>query len=359
MKFSDNLGSPDTYFKLLAETIPHLVWTTDQNGEADYFNQRWYIYTGCAPGESFGHDWQKWIHDDDLQRCLANWKSALESGEGYETEYRARRHDGVYRWHLARAMPVRDEGGDVVKWFGTSTDVHNHKTLLEEREALTTAIAHDLKSPLVGTNLILDMLASKKLGELNEKQHELVTQILASNKKMLTLLQSLLDFYREDLNTHNLTMNSFDFTALALDCVSDMQVQAESRGIKLRLHSDIRDCFVPFDPLAIRRVLQNLLDNAIKFSPEGGEVKVHLSRRGDNFELVVEDFGAGIEPELCSRLFNPFTQGANGRRYRLGSGLGLYLSRQIIEAYKGTICCESELGAGSKFIVRLPAKARI
>ena len=99
VNFSDNLGSPDTYFKLLAETIPHLVWTTDQNGEADYFNQRWYIYTGCAPGESFGHDWQKWIHDDDLQRCLANWKSALESGEGYETEYRARRHDGVYRWH--------------------------------------------------------------------------------------------------------------------------------------------------------------------------------------------------------------------------------------------------------------------
>lgn len=358
MKLSDNFAATDSYFKLLAETIPHFVWTADSSGWADYFNQRWNFYTGCSPGEPFGWDWQKWIHNDDLQRCLANWKSALESGEGYETEYRIRRHDGVYRWHLGRAMAVRDEDGNIVKWFGTCTDVHSQKTLLEEREALAAAITHDLKSPLVGTNLILDALASAKLGELNEKQHELITLILTSNKKMLTLLQTLLDFYREDLSTHNLAIESVDLMALALECVSDMQIQAESRGIKLRLHSEIGDCFLPLDPLAIRRVLQNLLDNAIKFTPEGGEVNVNLSRRGENFELVVEDFGAGIEPELRPHLFQPFTQGVTGRRYTLGSGLGLYLCRQIVEAHKGTICCESELGVGSKFVVRLPVIER-
>ena len=358
MKFFDNLIATDTYFKLLAENIPHFVWTADASGCAEYFNQRWNSYTGCSPGEPFGWGWQKWIHNDDLQRCLARWKSAVESGDGYETEYRIRRHDGVYRWHLGRAMPVRDEYGNIVKWFGTCTDVHNQKTLLEEREALAAAITHDLKSPLVGTNLILDVLASERLGELNEKQHELITQILTSNKKMLTLLQSLLDFYREDLNTHNLAIESVDLTALALDCVSDMQIQAGSRGIKLRLHSDTRDGVLPLDPLAIRRVLQNLLDNAIKFTPEGGEVNVNLSRIGENFELVVEDFGAGIEPELRPHLFRPFTQGVTGRRYTLGSGLGLYLCRQIVEAHKGTICCESELGVGSKFVVRLPDMAR-
>ena len=215
-----------------------------------------------------------------------------------------------------------------------------------------------MKSPLVGTNLILDVLASEKLGELSDKQRELIAQILTSNKKILTLLQSLLDFYREDLNTHNLAIESVDLTALVLDCVSEMQMQAESRGIKLQLSSDISDSCLSLDPLAIRRVLQNLLDNAIKFTPDDGEVKVHLSRHFAYFEIVVEDFGAGIEPELLPHLFKPFTQGVTGRRYTLGSGLGLYLCRQIVEAHKGTICCESELGVGSKFIVRLPYSAK-
>jgi len=185
-------------------------------------------------------------------------------------------------------------------------------------------------------------------------QYELTNPRVTSNKKILTLLQSLLDFYREDLNTHNLAIENVDLTALVLDCVSEMQMQAESRGIKLQLNSDISHSFLSLDPLAIRRVLQNLLDNAIKFTPDDGEVKVHLSRHFAYLELVVEDFGAGIEPELLSHLFKPFTQGVTGRRYTLGSGLGLYLCRQIVEAHKGTICCESELGVGSKFIVRLP-----
>lgn len=359
VKHPDNLIATNTYFKLLAETIPHFVWTADASGYTDYFNQRWSTYTGCLPDEPFGWGWQKWIHDDDLQRCLARWNSAVESGEGYETEYRIRRHDGVYRWHLGRAMPVRDEAGNIVKWFGTCTDVHNQKTLFEEREALAAAITHDLKSPLVGSNLILDVLASEKLGGLSDKQRELIAQILISNKKILTLLQSLLDFYREDLNTHNLAIESVDLTLLVSDCVGDMQMQAESRSIKLRLQNEIIDSFLLLDALAIRRVLQNLLDNAIKFTPDGGEVRISLSRKGNNFELVVEDFGAGIEPELRSHLFQPFTQDVTGRRYTLGSGLGLYLCRQIVEAHQGTIGCESVLGAGSKFTVMLPCSPRI
>lgn len=352
MKFSDNLVATSTYFKLLAESIPHLVWTADPSGYTDYFNQRWYNYTGQA--DSTGWEWQKAIHEDDLPRCLVRWKSAIESGERYETEYRIRRHDGVYRWHIGRALPVKNEEGEIVKWFGTCTDVHNQKTLLEERESFAAAITHDLKSPLVGSNLILEVLISEKIGTLNEKQADLISQILASNKKILSLLQSLLDFYREDQNLQSLTIESVDLGALVVDCVGDMQMQAESRNIKLILNSQSDPCTVSIDALAIRRVLQNLLDNAIKFTSDGGEVRIYLSSNAHYFKLVVEDFGAGIEPEVQSNLFQPFTQGATGRRYTLGSGLGLYLCRQIVEAHQGSISCESELGVGSKFTVLLP-----
>ncbi len=354
MKFSDNLAATSTYFRLLAETIPHFVWTADASGYTDYFNQRWYTYTGSKPSEADGWAWQDLIHGDDLSRCLVRWKSAVENGEGYETEYRIRRHDGTYRWHIGRAMPVRDDDGNIVKWFGTCTDVHNQKTLLEERVAFAAAITHDLKSPLVGSNLILEVLASQKIGDMSDRQQELISQILASNKKILALLQSLLDFYRDDQSLNSLSIEIVDLTTLVVDCVSEMQVQAESRNIKLLLQSNLNNSSICIDALAIRRVLQNLLDNAIKFTSDGEEIRINLECRNDNFELVVEDFGAGIEPEVLSHVFQPFIQGATGRRYTLGSGLGLYLCRQIVEAHQGTISCESELGKGAKFTVLLP-----
>lgn len=356
VKFSDNLAATSTYFKLLAESIPHLVWTAEAGGCTDYFNQRWYNYVGGTPEQSMGWEWQKYIHADDLSRCKAHWRSAIDAGEGYETEYRILRHDGAYRWHLGRALPVLDQEGKIVKWFGTCTDVHNQRTLLEEREAFSAAITHDLKSPLVGTNLILDVLLSEKLGDLNGKQMDLISQILASNKKILALLQSLLDFYRAEKHVKDLSMEIVDPVAMVTDCVNDMQVQAELKNIKLSLKSELNVSSICLDSLAIKRVLQNLLDNAIKFTPDNGEIRIVLSSDEKQFELTVQDQGAGIEPEVLSSLFQPFTQGESGKRYSLGSGLGLYLCRQIVEAHSGRILCESELGVGSRFIVRVPAQ---
>jgi len=249
---------------------------------------------------------------------------------------------------------VKNDDGFIVKWFGTCTDVHNQKTLLEERESFAAAITHDLKSPLVGTNLILEILISEKIGGLSEKQRELISQILTSNKQILTLLHSLLDFYRDDQSLQSLTIECIELGNLVSDCVGDLQVHAQSRNIKLTLNSAPERRAVFIDPLAIRRVVQNLLDNAIKFTADGGEVKISLSAEREYPKLTVEDFGAGIEQEVLSKLFQPFTQGASGRRYALGSGLGLYLCRQIVEAHQGSISCESVFAKGSKFTVLLP-----
>jgi len=354
VKFTDNLAATSTYFKLLAESIPHLVWTAEAGGFTDYFNQRWYNYTGGLPENSIGWEWQRYIHQDDLARCNYRWKSAIDSGEGYETEYRILRYDGVYRWHIGRASPVHDQEGTIVKWFGTCTDVHDQRTLLEEREAFAAAITHDLKSPLVGANLILEVLASQKIGPLTDKQENLISQILGSNKKILALLQSLLDFYRDESKLKSLSLEIVDIHALVTDCINDMQMQAELRNIKFNLRSKLKVKAISIDALAIKRVVQNLFDNAIKFTPDGGAIGVCLRSNDADFELVIEDRGPGIEPEVLCQLFQPFTQSESGRRYSLGSGLGLYLCRQIVEAHHGQIKCESVLGNGAKFIVRLP-----
>ncbi|MBC7932629.1 MAG: PAS domain S-box protein [Rubrivivax sp.] len=136
-------------FRLLAEAIPQIVWTANPDGSTDYYNKQWFDYTGMTPEQSEGCDWQSVLHPDDLQRCLDVWARSIETGEAYEIEYRFKRAaDGAYRWHLTRAVPVRDAEGQIVKWFGTCTDIDDHKRVeaelqkarkeLEQRVALRT-----------------------------------------------------------------------------------------------------------------------------------------------------------------------------------------------------------------------------
>lgn len=126
-------------FRLLAESIPQLVWTTRPDGFHDYYNQRWYDYTGTTPGQAQGEGWQGPFHPEDMPETLRRWHHSLRTGEPYETEYRCRRHDGVYRWFLGRAHPVRDAQGHIIKWFGTCTDIDDQKRATDSMSFLAEA----------------------------------------------------------------------------------------------------------------------------------------------------------------------------------------------------------------------------
>lgn len=115
-------------FSFLAELIPQLVWTTNPSGYHTYFNQRWIDYTGYTLADSVGDDmWNNLLHPDDRQRAWQRWGHSLETGEFYEIEYRFKSQAGDYRWFLGQALPVRDEAGNIEKWFGTCTDIHDQK----------------------------------------------------------------------------------------------------------------------------------------------------------------------------------------------------------------------------------------
>jgi PAS domain S-box-containing protein len=126
----------EQYYRLLAEAIPQIVWTTKPNGWVDYFNTRWYEYTGLNVGQSLGWGWQIIIHPDDREFCRLSWLQAVETGNTYEVEYRLRSHDGTYHWYLGRGLPVRDKDGQIVRWFGTCTDIEDQKRAQEERTEL-------------------------------------------------------------------------------------------------------------------------------------------------------------------------------------------------------------------------------
>ena len=140
------LEESDLKFRTLADTMPQMVWSTRADGYHDYYNARWYAFTGVPVGSTDGRAWEGLIHPDDRERTWTAWSHSLATGEPYSIEYRVRAADGGYRWLLGRALPMRDEAGGVKRWFGTCTDIHEQKEAQEEREVISQELSHRIKN---------------------------------------------------------------------------------------------------------------------------------------------------------------------------------------------------------------------
>ena len=140
------LADSDLRFRTLADTMPQMVWSTLPDGFHDYYNARWYEYTGVPEGSTDGEGWNGMFHPDDQLRAWEVWRHSLATGDPYQIEYRLRHADGNYRWVLGRALPIRDEAGAIIRWFGTCTDIHEQRTTLEEREVLAQELSHRIKN---------------------------------------------------------------------------------------------------------------------------------------------------------------------------------------------------------------------
>ncbi|WP_218650187.1 sensor histidine kinase [Brevundimonas sp. P7753] len=133
-------------FDALADSMPQMVWSTRADGFHDYFNARWHEFTGTRPGSTDGAGWSDLFHPEDRERAWEVWRESLATGEPYEIEYRLRRHDGLYRWTLGRATAVRDDEGEIVRWFGTCTDIDDLKQIERGKELVSQELSHRIKN---------------------------------------------------------------------------------------------------------------------------------------------------------------------------------------------------------------------
>ncbi|MDH7639385.1 PAS domain-containing protein [Sphingomonas oryzagri] len=133
-------------FRILADTMPQMVWSTRPDGFHDYYNARWYEYTGVPEGSTDGEGWNGMFHPEDQDRAWSVWRHSLETGDPYEIEYRLRDAKGQYRWTLGRALPIRDDRGAITRWFGTCTDIHDQKMLQAQREVIAHELSHRIKN---------------------------------------------------------------------------------------------------------------------------------------------------------------------------------------------------------------------
>jgi len=158
-RVADALAESELSFRILADTMPQMVWSTLPDGYHEYYNARWYEFTGVPDGSTDGDGWNDVFHPDDQDRAWTTWRHSLETGEPYQIEYRLRHHSGEYRWTLGRALPVRDGRGEIVRWIGTCTDIHESRLAAEERELVAQELSHRIKNIFAVLNGIISLSA--------------------------------------------------------------------------------------------------------------------------------------------------------------------------------------------------------
>ncbi|HKS21464.1 MAG TPA: ATP-binding protein [Thermoanaerobaculia bacterium] len=341
-------------YRLLIDMIPQNVWTTDPDGRHTYFSRRWYEFSGATLEESRGEGWTKWIHPEDRERTFARWRHSLETGEPYEIEYRFRGADGEYHWFLGKAMPLRNEAGQIVEWFGTATDISERKKLEQERErllasraALIRGFSHDVRNPLTVASMSAQLL---ELAELSEEDHASVERIRRSIRTSLRLIDDLLEVARAEAGQLDIECIPTDVGRAAHELADDFKAPAAAVGIELvavapeGLQADT-------DSMRMRQILTNLLSNAVKYAPRS-KVTVDAELRGDRIAVTVTDTGPGIPADKREAIFEEYTR--LDPEAQQGAGIGLAISRRIARLLGGDLTVESEAGRGATFTLWLP-----
>jgi PAS domain S-box-containing protein len=360
----EKLQESEARFRSVAESIPQLVWSTAADGSLDYINYRWCEYTGQSFETALDAGWQAVVHADDRARIAGAWEQSLQSGNRFEMEIRVRRSDGAYRWLLARAVPLRDASGQIVKWFGTCTDIQRQKQAEEalrrsEKLAaiarLASSMAHEINNPLTSVTNLLYLLEKSTAGDAASNEYVRAAQ--AELARIAHISNQTLGLYREPSRPVGLKAAEVidDLLELYDSKIRERGIVVDKRyGCPGEVRGHRGD---------LRQLFSNLLLNGFESLDRGGRIKIRIrctrhSRTGSGtgVRIVIGDTGRGIPPEHRHRLFEPFFT----TKIEKGTGLGLWVAQEIVERYGGAMRLRSSVRpgrSGTVVAIFLPAAA--
>lgn len=343
----------------IADYMPQIVWTSQPSGEVDWFNERWYEFTGI-PRNSEWNGKDSPMHPDDLPKINERWKESVEKKMPYDLEYRVRHKSGSYRWHVARALPVQNENGEIIRWVGTITDIDAQKKLQQElleeremRERFVAALTHDLRTPLHAIKFGASIIQKREKG--NESVQAAMTRILANVHRAEKMGQDLLDANLLKAGQKiPLTIKSVDLTDLMTRTVEELRM-VHGDHFQTKIEPGVSGFW---DPEALQRLIENLANNAIKYG-DGSLVDIRMEKKEDSVEIGVLNFGNPIGKDDQKKIFDNFrrTTGAIGSGKK-GWGIGLGIVKGVVEAHGGSILLESSAKTGTEFKIFLPRDSR-
>ena len=350
-------------FRVLAESLPEFVWIRDSEGRYVYCNQRLLDYVGHPP-EWLANQAFDAVHPDDVSSTIEKWNRSSETGETYLNAYRLRRHDGVYRYFLARAVPMRDDAGQVQQWLGSTTDIHDQKLAeeaLRRTEKLSTAarraasMAHEINNPLNSVvNTIYLALADETLSEGTRQLLNLADQELARSVLVAT---QMLRFHKQSTAPALVDLSETMDSVLAL-----YGPRLKSRSIEVQREYRTHERLHCFND-ELRHAFANLISNSLDAIGSSGRLRVRISpgrtwhgNAAHGIRVTVADTGEGIPVELRKTVFEPFVS----TKENTGTGLGLWVTDGIINKHHGKIALWSSTDPGrhgTVFSLFLPLKA--
>ena len=365
-KAQQTLELSEEKFRNMADSIDQMIWVTRPDGYHEYYNKRWYDYTGMPAGSTDGNKWNDMFYKEDQERAQKIWQHSLDTGEAYEIEYRLRRYDGNYRWVLGRARPMHDEQGNIIRWFGTCTDIHDLKEAEEKAEAANLAkseflanMSHEIRTPMNAIIGLSNLMARHK--ELPANMRQMVDTLQLSSQSMMALVDDVLDIAKIETNKIELEHISFSLPDLISEVKSIVLEKAQEKGLEFNISCSAKQSPLYIgDPTRIRQILLNLAGNAIKFTAEGSvSISCEHTERNDTSHhdvcIHVHDTGIGIHENKLVSIFDKFSQADTTitRKYG-GTGLGLAICKTLAEVMGGEITLKSIEGEGSQFTVHLP-----
>jgi PAS domain S-box-containing protein len=362
------LKESEDELRLITEIIPQQIWTASPTGETDYINQRWQEYTGLSLEPIKAQGWSTIVHPDDLPQVTQAWNDSIKSGKKYDLEARLRGADGIYRWFLGRARPLRNPEGKILKWYGTNTDITLIKNLEEKlwqqtkdlteanrlKDEFLAIVSHELRTPL---NPILGWSQLLAMGRLDADKTAQGIEIIQRNAKLQSqLIDDLLDVSRILRGKLDLKISAINLESVIRSAVATVQLAAEAKSIQILTELNPNIGQVSGDAGRLQQIVWNLLSNAIKFTPEGGQITVKLERVGNQAQIQVQDTGQGISADFLPYVFDRFRQAESATTRKFGGlGLGLAIVRHITEIHGGIVSVTSPgEGNGATFSVQLP-----
>ena len=327
------------------------------------------------------------LHPDDYGRTWKVWANCLQTGKPYDIEYRMRRYDGEYRWFLARALPLRDNEGKIVKWFGTCTDIHDQKMetdILEQKvQARTSELkrtnleleasndelmqfasvaSHDLQEPLRKIHIFSNMIKERFLQDSGPAT-DYINRIIKSSSRATKLINDLLSFSR--LSSESLFKQT-DLNEIVTEVLGDVELAITEKKAKIEIDKLPEIEAVPGQ---MRQIFQNMITNALKFTTQNEQPHIQIKAQrvealsfnakasvdGCFYKISIKDNGIGFDPQYAMKIFTIFQRLHPREKYE-GTGIGLAIAKKIIEKHNGIIMAESEEGKGAEFIMILPEK---
>jgi signal transduction histidine kinase len=280
--------------------------------------------------------------------------NSIKEGVEHAQELRIKGKDGNFRWFLARAVPQRDETGQIKRWIGTTTDIHKQKLDLEKKDEFVGIASHELKTPLTTVKAYAELLEKETLNSVTDESSarklSFIGKMNQSIKKLQGLIDDLLDVSKIQSGKMVYNMEDFSFMELANSIVEISQNSNTKHNIVLKGNANR---IVTGDKMRLEQVLTNYLNNAIKYAPDSEEIIVDVQEKNKDIIVCVEDFGPGFPENEKERLFDRFYRSSSPTKAS-GMGIGLYLCKEIVSRHNGKVWAEKKETNGSRFFFSIP-----